>query len=103
MQLVFHPKTAYRHTSYHKQTKNQWARDDPAFVVVCAAFQAIAATAYCVTYGAVTCCHAIAAALHPQRNQRAAGLGFFDAVYSIFSAVFIDFLTVGALVATATW
>jgi hypothetical protein len=39
----------YRHTSYHKQTKNQWARDDPAFVVVCCVLVALAATAYCIT------------------------------------------------------
>jgi hypothetical protein len=81
LQLCIHPKTAYRHTSYHKQTKNQWARDDPAFVVVCALFQAISATAFCITYGT----------------------GMLDSIYSIFSAVVIDFLTVGALVATACW
>lgn len=39
----------YRHTAYHKQTKNQWARDDPAFVVVCCVLVAIAAVAYCIT------------------------------------------------------
>ena len=39
----------YRHTSYHKQTKNQWARDDPAFVVLCCAFLALTAVAYCIT------------------------------------------------------
>lgn len=39
----------YRHTSYHKQTKNQWARDDPAFVVVLCMLVAVAATAYCIT------------------------------------------------------
>jgi len=39
----------YRHTSYHKQTKNQWARDDPAFVIICSLLVAAAATAYCVT------------------------------------------------------
>jgi hypothetical protein len=39
----------YRHTSYQKQTKNQWARDDPAFVVVCCLLLAGASAAYCVT------------------------------------------------------
>ena len=38
----------YRHTSYHKQTKNQWARDDPAFVLICCGLVATAATAYCL-------------------------------------------------------
>lgn len=41
----------YRHTSYHKQTKNQWARDDPAFVVICCLLLAVAAAAYCATCG----------------------------------------------------
>jgi hypothetical protein len=40
----------YRHTSYHKQTKNQWARDDPAFVVVLCLLMVPAASAYCVTW-----------------------------------------------------
>jgi hypothetical protein len=48
LQLCVSPKTAYRHTSYHKQTKNHWARDDPAFVVVCSALMAAIAVAYCL-------------------------------------------------------
>lgn len=48
LQLCISPKTAYRHASYHKQTKNHWARDDPAFVVTCAALVAVTATAYCL-------------------------------------------------------
>jgi hypothetical protein len=40
----------YRHTSYHKQTKNQWARDDPAYVIICCLLVAAAASAYCVAY-----------------------------------------------------
>ena len=47
-QLCTSPKTVYRHTSYHKQTKNHWARDDPAFVVVCCALVAVTAVAYCL-------------------------------------------------------
>ena len=39
----------YRHTSYHKQTKNQWARDDPAYVIICCCLVALAGTSYCVT------------------------------------------------------
>lgn len=31
--LCLDPKRVYKNTSYHKQTKNQWARDDPAFTV----------------------------------------------------------------------
>ncbi|MBA0655169.1 hypothetical protein Goklo_007683, partial [Gossypium klotzschianum] len=28
-------------------TKNQWARDDPAFVVICSLLLAVATIAYC--------------------------------------------------------
>lgn len=81
MQLCISPKTAYRHTSYQKQTKNQWARDDPAFVLICAALLAIAAAAYCLTFG------------H----------GFWRAVVAITSAVLIDFLVIGVAISTAGW
>jgi hypothetical protein len=29
------------------ETKNQWARDDPAFVVICSFLLAVAASAFC--------------------------------------------------------
>ena len=32
--LCTSPRTAFRTTLYHSRTKHQWARDDPAFVVV---------------------------------------------------------------------
>ncbi|GKD00343.1 UNC-50 family protein, partial [Tanacetum coccineum] len=38
----------YQHTKYHKQTKNQWARDDPAFIVICILLLAVSAVAYSV-------------------------------------------------------
>ena len=36
------PSKVYKLTSWRKQTKNQWARDDPAFVVILVAFVLIA-------------------------------------------------------------
>ena len=44
--MCVNPKTVYRHTTYRKQTKNQWARDDPTFVVLSAIFVAVAALMY---------------------------------------------------------
>nr|BBC28483.1 uncharacterized conserved protein [Eudorina sp. NIES-3984] len=81
LQLCISPKTAYRHTAYHKQTKNQWARDDPAFIVVCCALVAVASLAYCVTFG----------------NS------VWDAVLIVLSAVLVDFLMLGVSMATACW
>ncbi|MEW5315733.1 MAG: hypothetical protein WDW38_007140 [Sanguina aurantia] len=81
LQLLLSPKTAYRHTAYHKQTKNQWARDDPAFVVVCCLLVAAASTAYCVTYGD----------------------SLWHSLLTVLSAVVVDFLLLGCAVATAGW
>ena len=39
--LSFEPSKVYVSFYYRKQTKNQWARDDPAFMVVEAAFVAV--------------------------------------------------------------
>lgn len=44
--LCIAPKKVYQLTSYRKQTKNQWARDDPAFVVVIVFFLMISSIAY---------------------------------------------------------
>eukprot|EP00927_Polykrikos_kofoidii_P078724 TRINITY_DN7553_c0_g1_i1.p1 TRINITY_DN7553_c0_g1~~TRINITY_DN7553_c0_g1_i1.p1 ORF type:complete len:246 (+),score=30.10 TRINITY_DN7553_c0_g1_i1:136-873(+) len=44
--LCLAPRKVYQLTSYRKQTKNQWARDDPAFIVVLIFFLAISAIAY---------------------------------------------------------
>lgn len=31
------------------ETKNQWARDDPAFIVICSVLLVVATLAYCAT------------------------------------------------------
>ncbi|KAG2426398.1 hypothetical protein HYH02_014825 [Chlamydomonas schloesseri] len=81
LQLVISPKTAYRHTAYHKQTKNQWARDDPAFIVVCCALVTVASLAYCVTFGDT----------------------LWHTLLTVLSAVLVDFLLIGVAMATACW
>jgi len=48
MYLCFAPRKVYQLTSYRKQTKNQWARDDPAFVVVLVFFLSVAAVSYSI-------------------------------------------------------
>jgi len=44
--LCIAPRKVYQLTSYRKQTKNQWARDDPAFIVVLIFFLVVAALSY---------------------------------------------------------
>eukprot|EP00246_Nothoceros_aenigmaticus_P012268 TRINITY_DN3730_c0_g1_i3.p1 TRINITY_DN3730_c0_g1~~TRINITY_DN3730_c0_g1_i3.p1 ORF type:complete len:217 (+),score=18.01 TRINITY_DN3730_c0_g1_i3:302-952(+) len=50
LHLCTSPKVVYQHTKYHKQTKNQWARDDPAFVVIVCLLFAVATSAYCAAF-----------------------------------------------------
>ena len=81
LQLCTNPKLAYRHTTYHKQTHNQWARDDPAFVVICSALVCCSATAYCVAFG----------------------YSVWHSVLTVLSAVVVDFLLLGVAIGTAGW
>ena len=48
--LTHGPKKIYRHCEYRKQTKNQWARDDPTFCVLSCIFVALCAIGYCFMY-----------------------------------------------------
>eukprot|EP01025_Chloroclados_australasicus_P038426 TRINITY_DN3956_c0_g1_i1.p2 TRINITY_DN3956_c0_g1~~TRINITY_DN3956_c0_g1_i1.p2 ORF type:complete len:248 (-),score=0.07 TRINITY_DN3956_c0_g1_i1:620-1363(-) len=81
LQLVISPKTVYRHVSYHKQTKNQWARDDPAFVLIQCLLLLGVGVAYCVAFGQ----------------------GFFESILKILMAVVIDYFLIGFAVATLSW
>ncbi|KAK9809583.1 hypothetical protein WJX73_004253 [Symbiochloris irregularis] len=81
LQLCVAPKTAYRHTAYHKQTKNEWARDDPAYVIICCVLLAVAGTAYCVTFSG----------------------SLWHSVVTVLSAILLDFLLIGWAIATAGW
>lgn len=56
----------YRHTSYQKQTKNQWARDDPAFLIVLCGLLAVAASAFCIT------CALFPSSVHSHLHQKSA-------------------------------
>lgn len=49
--LCFAPNKVYQLTQYRKRTKGQWARDDPAFIVIQAFFLSAAGFAYGVCFG----------------------------------------------------
>ncbi|CAN4112149.1 unnamed protein product [Withania somnifera] len=80
LHLCTSPKVVYQHTKYHKQTKNQWARDDPAFIVICSLLLVVASLAYCAAY------------------DRSAG----HAVFVVISVLF-HFILAGATLATCCW
>eukprot|EP01117_Protostelium_nocturnum_P012964 TRINITY_DN479_c2_g3_i1.p1 TRINITY_DN479_c2_g3~~TRINITY_DN479_c2_g3_i1.p1 ORF type:complete len:247 (+),score=19.81 TRINITY_DN479_c2_g3_i1:143-883(+) len=79
--LCVSPSRVYRTTSWHKQTKNQWARDDPAFVAILLFFMSVASLAYAVAFR----------------------LGGLNILKLMFWAVFFDFVTVGVVTATICW
>ncbi|XP_057964878.1 uncharacterized protein LOC131155638 isoform X3 [Malania oleifera] len=81
LHLCTSPKVVYQHTKYHKQTKNQWARDDPAFVVICSLLLAVATMAYCAAYD-----HSAA-----------------HAVFVVISVLLFHFIITGAILATCCW
>ncbi|CAA2964374.1 unc-50 homolog [Olea europaea subsp. europaea] len=81
LHLCTSPKVVYQHTKYHKQTKNQWARDDPAFVVIGSLLLAVSTIAYCAAY------------------DHSAG----HAVFVIISVLLFHFLITGAVLATFCW
>ncbi|KAK7822856.1 protein unc-50 like protein [Quercus suber] len=63
------------------ETKNQWARDDPAFVVICSFLLTVATLAYCAAYD-----HSAA-----------------HAVYVVISVLLFHFLVTGVVLATCCW
>ncbi|CAA7058625.1 unnamed protein product [Microthlaspi erraticum] len=81
LNLCTSPKVVYQHTKYHKQTKNQWARDDPAFIVICSVLLVVATLAYCATYD------------HSSSH----------AIVVVVSVFLSHFLIAGAVIATFCW
>jgi len=81
MWLLVSPKRVYRSVYYHKQTKNQWARDDPAFLVILIAALSLAALAYSISFASSP----------------------LDSFKLILSFIFLDFLLPGLLISTLAW
>ncbi|CAG8475260.1 8390_t:CDS:10 [Paraglomus brasilianum] len=79
--LCIAPRRVYRNIIYHKQTKNQWARDDPAFVVMLSFFLGLSA----IAWGLVL------------------GHGLVGILKMMTFMVFIDFVVVGMVISTLCW
>mmetsp|Transcript_10282 Transcript_10282/g.18521 ORF Transcript_10282/g.18521 Transcript_10282/m.18521 type:complete len:265 (+) Transcript_10282:41-835(+) len=76
------PSRVYRTTKYHKQTKNQWARDDPGFVTILVLFMTCSSIAYAVAFHRT---------------------GFGTILRSILYSVFIEFGLLGIIIASINW
>ncbi|XP_013395265.1 protein unc-50 homolog [Lingula anatina] len=79
--LFIAPQKVYRNFQYRKQTKDQWARDDPAFLVL---------------LGFCLCGSSIGFAL-------VLGLGFFNFLKFTIWVIFVDCIGMGLLVASIFW
>mmetsp|Transcript_1843 Transcript_1843/g.2924 ORF Transcript_1843/g.2924 Transcript_1843/m.2924 type:complete len:257 (+) Transcript_1843:81-851(+) len=77
--LSIDPQKVYTSFYYRKQTKNQWARDDPAFVVVEMIFVGVASLAYAVAF------------------QNASFWGY---LWALLYGLVVDWLLVGVAVAS---
>ncbi|XP_020387066.1 protein unc-50 homolog [Rhincodon typus] len=79
--LFTSPQMVYRNFHYRKQTKDQWARDDPAFLVLLSIWLCVST----IGFGFVL------------------GMGFFETMKLLLWVVFIDCVGVGLLIATLMW
>ncbi|KAF6017597.1 UNC50 [Bugula neritina] len=79
--LFISPQKVYRNFSYRKQSKNQWARDDPAFLVLLSSCLIITSIVYAVILG----------------------MSFLGFIRFALWSVFIDCIGVGVVVATVAW
>jgi len=79
--LCLAPSRVYRNVYFHKQTKNKWARDDPAILILLSACLSVSAITWSIVYS-----------FSP---KQAIELGLL--------MVFRDFLLSGVLIATVLW
>ncbi|VBB29987.1 unnamed protein product [Acanthocheilonema viteae] len=79
--LLIKPQKVYRNFMYRKRTKDQWARDDPAFLVLLLSALAISSILFAWTIQ----------------------LSFIGFIAFFLWVVFIDCIGVGILIATILW
>lgn len=79
--LCLAPKRVYRNVYFHKQTKNTWARDDPAILILLAACLCVSAVAWSVVYS----------------------YSPFECIKLALLMILRDYLFVGVIVATILW
>lgn len=79
--LCTNPNQAYKNATYSKSHKNQYARDDPAFVVLLAAFLLASSVVYALVFG----------------------LSFSAFVVFFLWVVCVDLIGTGCVIATLLW
>ncbi|XP_029304695.1 protein unc-50 homolog [Cottoperca gobio] len=79
--LFTSPQRVYRNFHYRKQTKDQWARDDPAFLVLLGIWLCVST----IGFGLVL------------------GMGAVETLKLLLWVVFVDCIGVGLLISTLMW
>uniref|UniRef100_A0A914CAE4 Unc-50-like protein n=1 Tax=Acrobeloides nanus TaxID=290746 RepID=A0A914CAE4_9BILA len=79
--LLIHPQKVYRKFMYRKRTKDQWARDDPAFLVLLAATLALSSILFALVLK----------------------LSFGGFIAFFLWVIFVDCIGVGLVIATLLW
>ena len=79
--LLTSPKRVFRDFAYRKHTKLQFARDDPAFLVLLSGWLVVSTAGFAYVLG----------------------VGFFQFIKFLFYVIFIDCIGVGLLIATLMW
>ncbi|KAK6485401.1 protein unc-50-like protein [Huso huso] len=79
--LFTSPQKVYRNFHYRKQTKDQWARDDPAFLVLLSIWLCVSTLGFAFVLG----------------------MGFLEMIKLLLWVVFIDCIGVGLLISTLMW
>lgn len=79
--LCLAPRRVYRNVYFHKQTKNTWARDDPAILVLLAGCLCVSAIAWAAVYKFTV----------------------WEAIQLALLMVLRDYLLVGVVVSTVLW
>jgi len=79
--LLSSPKVVYKNFTYRKKTKAQFARDDPAFLVLLAGWLVVSSAGFAVVLG----------------------IGFFSFIKFLLYVIFVDCIGVGIVIATILW
>jgi len=79
--LCLSPRRVYRNVYFHKQTKNTWARDDPAILVLIATSLSVSAIAWAVVYS----------------------YSIFDTIKLAVLMILRDYLLSGIIIASILW
>lgn len=79
--LFYKPQQVYRNFQYRKETKAQFARDDPAFLVLLSAWLIISSAGFSLVLG----------------------IHFWGFLKFLLYVIFVDMVGVGLVIATALW